>query len=199
MLRAAMLLLALALAAPAAGQVLDLRSPDGRNPRHHRAQRIGDAALCRVARRCAGAQPFADPDRPRRRHARLWLRDRGIGAGLPPTRAIRSSPARPAEGRDHYNQLTVHYQERGGDKRRMDVVLRAYDDGVAFRTVIPVPARDPRRRWCDTSARASISPKPGNAGVFNVGRFGSNHEGEFDPVDTARMRDHNLFSLPFVC
>ncbi|MBL7372408.1 glycoside hydrolase family 97 N-terminal domain-containing protein, partial [Escherichia coli] len=34
---------------------------------------------------------------------------------------------------------------------------------------------------------------------FNVGKFGSSHEGEFDPVDVPRLRDHNLFSLPFAC
>ena len=43
-----------------------------------------------------------------------------------------------AEGRDHYNQLIVHFEERGGQKRKMDVVARAYDDGVAFRTLVPV-------------------------------------------------------------
>ncbi|MEI9926700.1 MAG: glycoside hydrolase family 97 N-terminal domain-containing protein [Sphingomonas sp.] len=32
----------------------------------------------------------------------------------------------------------VHLQERGGARRKMDVVLRAYDEGVAFRTVIPI-------------------------------------------------------------
>jgi alpha-glucosidase len=103
-----------------------------------------------------------------------------------------------SEGRDHYNQLTVHFQERGGAKRKMDVVLRAYDDGVAFRTVIPVQPQ---------TAAAVIRyertgfyfPSGYKCWGFNVGRFGSSHEGEFDPVDVPRLRDHNLFSLPFAC
>lgn len=103
-----------------------------------------------------------------------------------------------AEGRDLYNQVTVHLQEKGGAKRRMDVILRAYDDGIAFRTVIPVqPA----------TAAAIIRyertgfyfPSAYKCWGFNVGKFGSSHEGEFDPVDTTRLRDHNLFDLPFLC
>ncbi|MEZ0243363.1 MAG: glycoside hydrolase family 97 protein [Sphingomonas sp.] len=103
-----------------------------------------------------------------------------------------------AFGRDHYRQLTVHFEEMGGAKRKLDVVVRAYDDGVAFRMVIPIqPA----------TAAAIIRfertgfyfPRAYKCWGFNVGKFGSSHEGEFDPVDTSRMRDHNLFDLPFVC
>ena len=103
-----------------------------------------------------------------------------------------------AEGRDLYNQLTVHLQEKGGAKRRMDVILRAYNDGIAFRTVIPVqPA----------TAAAVIRyertgfyfPTAYKCWGFNVGKFGTSHEGEFDPVDTAHLREHNLFDLPFAC
>jgi alpha-glucosidase len=103
-----------------------------------------------------------------------------------------------AEGRDHYNQLTVHFQEKAGTKRKLDVVLRAYDDGVAFRTVIPVQPQTAAAivRYDRTGF---YFPQPYKCWGFNVGKFGSSHEGEFDPVDTTRTRDHNLFDLPFVC
>lgn len=39
--------------------------------------------------------------------------------------------------RNHYNQLRVSLQEKDGDKRKMDVVFRVFDDGVAFRYEIP--------------------------------------------------------------
>lgn len=101
-------------------------------------------------------------------------------------------------GRDHYNQLTVHFEEHGGAKRKMDVVLRAYDDGVAFRTVIPIQAATSAAivRYERTGF---YFPEPYKCWGFNVGKFQSSHEGEFDPVDTTRTRDHNLFDLPFVC
>ena len=34
---------------------------------------------------------------------------------------------------------------------------------------------------------------------FNVGRFDSSHEGEFDPVRASRIREHNIYDLPLVC
>jgi alpha-glucosidase len=37
----------------------------------------------------------------------------------------------------HYNSLTVHYMQDGSLGRRLDVEIRAYDDAVAFRYLIP--------------------------------------------------------------
>jgi alpha-glucosidase len=39
--------------------------------------------------------------------------------------------------RDHHNELTVSVAEQGAPHRRFDVIFRAFDDGVAFRYVIP--------------------------------------------------------------
>ena len=39
--------------------------------------------------------------------------------------------------REHYNELVVHLQERSGQKRMMDVIFRAFDDGIGFRYVFP--------------------------------------------------------------
>jgi alpha-glucosidase len=39
--------------------------------------------------------------------------------------------------RDHYNELRVTLEERAAPGRRMDVVFRAFDDGVGFRYEIP--------------------------------------------------------------
>jgi alpha-glucosidase len=38
---------------------------------------------------------------------------------------------------DHYKSLVAHYMQNGSLGRRLDVEIRAYDDGVAFRYVIP--------------------------------------------------------------
>ena len=57
-----------------------------------------------------------------------------------------------AQVRDHYNQLTLHYEKgsngqgtvsEGYDKRKyyaMDIVIRAYDEGIAFRYHFPETA-----------------------------------------------------------
>ena len=190
-------LLALLLAIPAAAQPIELRSPDGSNAITIGVNGAG-MPLYKVARR---GNPILVPS-----PITLDLDVDSLGYGMAITGSETASAdatypivaGKAAEGRDHYNQLTVRFQERGGARRRMDVVLRAYDDGVAFRTVIPIQA---------ATAAATIRydhtgfyfPEPYKCWGFNVGRFGSSHEGEFDPVDTSRTRDHNLFDVPFVC
>ena len=42
-----------------------------------------------------------------------------------------------AQVRNHYNELRVRLQEKGGMKRYIDVVFRAFDDGIAFRYEYP--------------------------------------------------------------
>ncbi len=42
-----------------------------------------------------------------------------------------------SSARDHHNELTVSFEESFAPKRRIDIVFRAFDDGVAFRYVLP--------------------------------------------------------------
>ena len=42
-----------------------------------------------------------------------------------------------AQVRNHYNEMKVRLQEKGGAKRVLDVVFRAFDDGIAFRYEFP--------------------------------------------------------------
>lgn len=190
------LLAALLLAAnPAAAQEVSVASPDGRNVLAFSGTGTATYAVRRDTATVIAPSPIV-----------LDLDVDSLGYGMAVTGTEKASAdtrypivaGKAAEGRDRYNQLTVHLQERGGGKRRMDVILRAYDDGVAFRSVVPVQP--------STSAAIVRYERTGfyfpsayKCWGFNVGKFGSSHEGEFDPVDTARMRDHNLFDLPFAC
>ncbi|WP_084581069.1 glycoside hydrolase family 97 protein [Sphingomonas azotifigens] len=188
---------ALLVAAPAAGQTLEVVSPDGANRvvvaldrqgiPNYTVQRRGELVL-------APAPIALDLDRDM------------LGWGMAVTGSEASSAdtrykivlGKAAEGRDHYNQRIVHLQERGGAKRRMDIILRAYDDGIAFRMLVPVqPAT--AAAVVRYERTGFYFPQPWKCWGFNVGHFGSSHEGEFDPVDTTRLRDHNLFDVPFAC
>jgi alpha-glucosidase len=42
-----------------------------------------------------------------------------------------------SNAKEHYNSLVAHYMQNGSLGRRLDVEIRAYDDTVAFRYVIP--------------------------------------------------------------
>jgi alpha-glucosidase len=53
---------------------------------------------------------------------------------------IHSSTDSSGSGEEKYNTLTVEYMQNGSLGRRLNVEIRAYDDGVAFRYVIPKSA-----------------------------------------------------------
>jgi len=103
-----------------------------------------------------------------------------------------------AHGRDHFRELIVHLSETGEDARRMDLVVRAYDDGVAFRTVLPLQPRTEAALVRDEHTEFRF-PQAYPCWGLNIGSFGRSHEGEFDPIDTTRTREHNLFDVPFLC
>lgn len=100
--------------------------------------------------------------------------------------------------RDHFTETTVEFLETGGLQRRLKVVARAYDDGVAFRYVLP-----------DQPALAGVAvrgeeTKFAVAGddrcwALNLGRFGTSHEGEYDPIQARSFRAAALYELPVVC
>jgi hypothetical protein len=63
--------------------------------------------------------------------------------------------------RDHYNQLSVDFQEPEGQKRQLRVIVRAYDDGVAFRYVLP--RKPARRRSMSATRRPASTSRPTTA------------------------------------
>lgn len=102
-----------------------------------------------------------------------------------------------AEVADRYSQLLLKLQ-RPSDGLRFDLVARAYDEGVALRLVVPQQEGLSAINVLGESTTFNFAADYGCWG-FNVGKFVSAHEGEFDPVKASRIRDHNLFDAPLVC
>jgi alpha-glucosidase len=103
-----------------------------------------------------------------------------------------------AEARDRFNEATVVFRPQTGTPREVRWIFRAYDDGVAFRYVVPPGA------GLETLAVRNEETEFGFAADFschgfNVGRFDSSHEGEFDPVKASLIREHSFYDLPLVC
>ena len=53
---------------------------------------------------------------------------------------IHSSTGSGGSGEEKYNTLTAEYMQNGSLGRRLNVEVRAYDDGVAFRYIVPKSA-----------------------------------------------------------
>ena len=109
-------------------------------------------------------------------------------------RRYRLVAGKSAEVRDHYNELVVGLADKEG--HALDVVLRAYDDGAALRYRLPRPADTLTIRGEFTGF---AFPRDYACWALNLGRFGTSHEGEYDPVAASKLRPHNLVELPLVC
>lgn len=99
--------------------------------------------------------------------------------------------------RDHYNQLSVDLKEPDGKRRALRVIVRAYDDGVALRYVLPGQAGE-TAAVRDEETRFDFAADY-NCWGLNLGRFGTSHEGEYDPFPASRLRATALFEAPVVC
>ena len=197
------LLLAIAIAAlagpPAIGAAIgaaqDVRSPDGRN-----AISVGlDAdgrptySVARDGQPIVLASPIA-----------LTLASGPLGSGSAIAGVDRRSVDdswRPVTGkaslvRDHFNEAVFHLID--GERRRLDITVRAYDDGVALRTIVPVQPKTDGAVIAGEDTGFYFARNYDCWG-FNPGQFGTGHEGEFDPVEARRIRDHNLYDLPLLC
>lgn len=106
--------------------------------------------------------------------------------------------AKTSTARDHFNEVVVTLKEKGSASRRLQLVFRAYDDGVAFRYLIPQQQgfEHLRLQWEETQF---AFPDDYACYGLNIGRVNLSHEGEFDPVRAAMIREHNMYDSPLTC
>jgi alpha-glucosidase len=99
------------------------------------------------------------------------------------------------EVRDRYRQMEIDLAD--AQDRRLGLVLRAYDDGIALRYRVPLPAEGDLVVKEDLTG--FVFPRDYACWALNLGRFGTSHEGEYDPVAASKLRAHHLIELPLVC
>ncbi len=99
---------------------------------------------------------------------------------------------------ERYNQIVVHMAEKDGQHRRLDLIVRAYDTGIALRYAVPQQPNLTALRLVNELTQFAFPADYACTGL-NLGSFGTSHEGEYDPVRAALIRAHALYELPFVC
>ncbi len=99
--------------------------------------------------------------------------------------------------RDHYNQLTIHLQENSTPHRRLDVIFRLYNAGVAFRYFLP--------RQGASSAFALTGEDTGfyfaqndPAFALKLGSFTTPYEAEFIPTSIDKIQPSSIVGLPLL-
>jgi alpha-glucosidase len=103
-----------------------------------------------------------------------------------------------SEALDRFNEITISVMPRSRAMRSMSWVFRAYDDGVAFRYVVPGDSGLATLAVKSEDTEFAFGADYDCTGL-NIGRVDSSHEGEFDPIQASRIREHNLYDLPLVC
>lgn len=189
---------AIAAASPAAAETVDLVSPDGRAAvTIDDGGREGPTWLVKW-----GGAPVLSPST----LGFQFVKNDSLGPGMRIVAVRRSEGAdrytlaagsRSAVN-DRYRSAEIDLVEPGTTGRRFTVIVRAYNDGVALRyRISDQPGLTQLRIVGERTAFAF--PADTRCTGFNVGRFGSSHEGEFDPIDASAIRVHTLFDLPLLC
>ena len=99
--------------------------------------------------------------------------------------------------RDHYNELVANYMQNGTLGRLLTLEVRAYDDGVAFRYIIPfsLPMQDIEIENDSTQFRFG---QDGAAYPMIVHDAQSNYEDQYNRIPISGIHDDWQIALPFL-
>ena len=99
--------------------------------------------------------------------------------------------------RDHYNQLTVSLRERNAPGRRVDLIFRAYDEGVAFRYVLP--QQEAMEKFILASENTGFYfAQDADVFALDLGRFNTNNEGEYRRIRLSDLKPASVVNLPLL-
>jgi alpha-glucosidase len=99
--------------------------------------------------------------------------------------------------RDHYNQLTVSLRERRAPDRRVDLIFRVYDEGAAFRYV--VPKQDGLEKFTLSSENTGFYfPREAFAFALNLNSYTSSYETDYARVGLDEIKPASLIALPLL-
>ncbi|HZE85595.1 MAG TPA: glycoside hydrolase family 97 protein [Puia sp.] len=96
---------------------------------------------------------------------------------------------------DRYRQVEIPLQERGGNRRLINLIVRAFNDGLAFR--YEFPKQDGWSSYLLTDERTSfrMSGDPVALASFLPG-FTTSHEGRYTRVPVSLMKEDTLMDMP---
>lgn len=102
-----------------------------------------------------------------------------------------------SRARDRYRELSVSLRERGGARRRLQLVFRAYDDGAAFRYRLPAQEGVREFEIADERSEFRFGENHLSWGM-RLRTFHSNYEKEFEPATLDAIRPGMKIGLPLV-
>ena len=97
--------------------------------------------------------------------------------------------------RDHFREIRLPLAEPSGPKRRIDLIVRAYDDGVAFRYEVPAQPGWTAYTLTDELTTFRLAGNPTVRTLFLPG-FTTSHEGEYTTLPLSAVKSDTLMDLP---
>ena len=99
--------------------------------------------------------------------------------------------------RNHYNSLLAEYLQNGSLGRRLNVEVRAYDDGVAFRLTIPYTTPTPEVRIDSEESEFNFA-KDGAAYPLILRNFQTNYEDQYSRMSLSSIHPESVIAVPFL-
>ncbi len=98
--------------------------------------------------------------------------------------------------RDRATEVTIYCQERSAPNRRLTLLLRAYDDGFAFRYV--VPGKEDEQYVLTEEKTCFRFDSDLTCWASDNGHLDSSHEAPFGKTTLSRLRPEGIYALPLV-
>jgi alpha-glucosidase len=99
--------------------------------------------------------------------------------------------------RNRYNSALAEYLQNGSLGRRIDIEARAYDDGVAFRYIVPNTTPVPEIRIDNEDTEFNFE-KDGQAYPLILRNFQTNYADEYSHLTLSSIHPESLIGAPFL-
>jgi alpha-glucosidase len=107
------------------------------------------------------------------------------------------SVGKASSARDHHNALIVSLEEQAAPNRKLDIALRAFDDGVAFRYVIP--AQKTLAEFVLTDEQTILQfPGDPESQVLPLNGFTTPYEKYYEAQPLSAVGPEKLLGLPML-
>jgi alpha-glucosidase len=98
---------------------------------------------------------------------------------------------------DRYNQLSVSLRERRAPHRRLDIIFRAYDEGIAFRYFLP--HQDGLEKFTISSEDTGFYfARAADAFALNLGAYATSYETDYRRVSLNQIKPTSIVALPLL-
>jgi alpha-glucosidase len=98
---------------------------------------------------------------------------------------------------DRYRELTVRLRQKRKPFLMLNVVFRAYNEGIAFR--YEIPKQDSVGRFKISSENTGFFfGHDGMAYALNLGRYNTNYEGTYEPVQLSDIQPDSIIGVPLL-